>query len=58
MNEKYWGCEISVFDTGDGTEWCFEVHKDGKLIGECCGEHDDKVSCLIAARCFARWYKG
>lgn len=28
------GFKVDVFDTGDGTSWCFEVYHRGKLVGQ------------------------
>lgn len=38
--------KIDIYDTGNGTAWCFEVFKDGKLIGSS-HEHKSRDEALL-----------
>lgn len=55
--EKFYGKEIQIYHTGDGTAWCFEVRDgSGNLIGESHDGFEKAESALHNARNFARWY--
>jgi len=47
--------KIDIYDTGDGTVWCFEVFKDGKLIGNS-RDQNSRDEALLSAKQFVRWY--
>jgi len=47
--------EYSIFHTGDGTSWVFEISYKGKLIGEGHGLPDHE-SALQAIKTFCSYY--
>ncbi len=54
---RHHGCEIDIFHTGDGTAWCFEIRKDGRLIDESNANHDSEESCREDAMKFVLYQR-